>query len=189
MNAKATWAAAAAALVLGLGACGDDDDDDESASTGTVTQEEQPAPSGPQAETVRITETDFKIEPARVIVDKPGVVEFEVENAGAAPHALEVEGGDVEEETETIAPGESATLSVELAEGAYKLYCPVGDHEERGMVGELNVGDRAAADGDDSGSDDSGGDDDSGGGDNSGGAEAPSDDDNSGGAEAPSSGY
>ena len=162
MNAKSLCVAAAVALSLGLGACGDDDDDDESASTGAATQEEQPAPSGSPAETVTITETDFKIEPARVTVDKPGVIEFEVENAGAAPHALEVEGGDVEEETETIEAGESTTLSVELTEGSYKLYCPVGDHEDRGMVGELNVGGGAATDGDD---------------------------DDSGGAEAPSSGY
>jgi uncharacterized cupredoxin-like copper-binding protein len=154
----------AAVVALGLAACGDDDEE-ETASTGTGTQaEEAPAPTGPASETVKLTETEFKITPAKVTVDKAGVVEFEVENAGGITHALEVEGDDLEEETEDIAAGESATLKVDLPEGTYELYCPIGDHEDQGMVAELTVG---------------------GGG---GSAEAP-DDDDSGGTEAPSSGY
>ncbi len=101
-------------------------------------------------------------------MDEAGVVEFRVQNAGSVPHALEVESEDLEEETEEIAPGESATLKVELAEGTYELYCPVGDHEAQGMTGELIVG-GAASSGDDTGGDDSGDDD-------SGGVAAPDDD-------------
>ena len=36
-------------------------------------------------------------------------------------------------------PGESTLLEVNLDPGIYKLYCPVGDHEERGMVGTVTV--------------------------------------------------
>ena len=170
MNAKGLCAVAAA-VALGLAACGDDDDD-ESAGTGTGTQEEQPAPEGPASETVTLTETEFKIEPAEVEVEKAGVVEFKVENAGGVTHALEVESADLEEETEDIAPGESATLKVELEKGVYELYCPIDDHKGKGMTGELRVAGATGA------AEDNGGDDDSGG------AEAPGDDD-SGGAEAP----
>ena len=139
MKPKAFSALAGAALALALGACGDDDDE-ESAGTGTGTQVEEPAPAGPASQTISITETDFKIAPASVEVDEAGVVEFKVENAGEAPHALEVESDELEEETEEIPPGESATLTVELEEGTYELYCPVGDHADRGMTGELTVG-------------------------------------------------
>ncbi len=139
MNAKSLCAVAAAGLALGLAACGDDDD--ESASTGTGTQEEQatPEPTGPAAETVKLSETEFKISPADVDVKKDGVVEFDVTNDGSVTHALEVEGGDVEEETEDIAPGESATLKVDLAKGVYEMYCPIDSHKEQGMTGELRV--------------------------------------------------
>ncbi len=178
MNAK-SLCAVAAAIAMSLVACGDDDDDETaSMGTGTGTQEEQPAPppEKPVSETVTLTETEFAIEPADVKVAEAGVVEFKVENAGGITHALEVESDDLEEETEDIAPGDTATLTVELPAGTYELYCPIGDHEQQGMTGTLTVGDGGEAPSDDGGS--SGGDDDSGG------AEAPGGDD-SGGAQAP----
>ena len=194
MNAK-SLCVVAVAVALGLAACGDDDDDSDSGTTGTTgtaAEEELLAPTGPPKETIKLTETEFAIEPADVRVDEEGIVEFEVANAGSVTHALEVEGGPVEQETAEIAPGESASLEVRLAEGTYELYCPIGDHADQGMTGELTVGragstgaDESSGEGDSSGEDDSGGQED-----NSGGAEAPGeDDDDSGGAEAPSSGY
>ena len=186
MNAK-SLCAVTAALALGLAACGDDDDDEGGTTgTGATTTEEQPAPTGSASETVTLSETEFAIDPAEVSVDQAGVVEFKVQNDGATTHALEVEGADLEEETEDIAAGESATLKVDLPEGTYELYCPIGNHADQGMTAELTVGAGSAS----SGEDESSGEDDSGGQENSsGGAEAPDDDDNSGGAEAPSSGY
>lgn len=124
--------AVGAALALGVAACGDDDDDETAPTgTGTGTEEEQPASPAEESAsaTVTLTETEFAIDPGDVKVEKAGVVEIRVQNAGSVPHALEVESEDFEEETEDIAPGESATLKVELAEGTYQLYCPIGDHE------------------------------------------------------------
>ena len=169
---------AAAALTLGLAACGDDDDETAGTGTGTGTQEQPtPPPEKPASETVTITETEFKLQPAEVAVKEEGVVEFKVVNAGEIPHALEIESEELEEETEEIAPGESARLTVELPAGTYELYCPIGDHEDQGMTGVLNVAGASASPEEDDGGDD--------GGDKSGGAEAPEGDD-SGGAEAPS---
>ena len=190
MNAK-SLCAVAVAVALGLAACGDDDDGESgttgtTGTTGTAAEEESLPPTGPPRETIKLTETEFAIEPAEVQVDEEGIVEFEVDNAGSVAHALEVEGGSVEQETAEIAPGESASLKVRLPEGTYELYCPIGNHADQGMTGELTVG-RAPSTGEDesSGEDDSGGQED-----DSGGAEAPGeDDDDSGGAEAPSSGY
>ncbi len=120
--------ALAAALMLGLAACGGDDDDEDA------------APSAPVLETIPITETDFKLDPSSIKVDEAGVYTFRVVNEGDTTHALEVEGEGLEEETRDLAPGESAELTVELEAGKYELYCPVGDHADRGMTGSVTVG-------------------------------------------------
>ena len=135
----------AVALSLGLVACGDDDDDDAAPATSaeatgeetTTTAEEAPAEGG--GETVQVSETDFAIDPANPTV-QAGTVTFEVTNDGQAPHNLEVEGNGIEEELEAdLAAGESGTLTVDLQPGTYEWYCPVGNHAEMGMEGELTV--------------------------------------------------
>lgn len=140
--------AAGGALVLG--ACGDDDDDGGGDGGGSS--------SDTGAQTVSLSETEFKIDPATVTFDKPGPVTFEVSNDGQTVHALEVEGNGIKEETEDIPAGETATLEAELEEGTYELYCPVGNHKGQGMVGELTVGSASGGStmGDDDSSDSSG---------------------------------
>jgi plastocyanin len=91
-------------------------------------------------QTVEISETDFALEPETVNLDEAGTYTFRAVNNGDAPHALEIEGGGIEEKTEEIQPGESAELTVELDTGEYEMYCPVGDHKDRGMVGTVVVG-------------------------------------------------
>ena len=51
---------------------------------------------------------------------------------------------NVEEETDEIAPGESADLTVDLADGEYEIYCPIDDHRSMGMEGTLVVGSGSA---------------------------------------------
>jgi plastocyanin len=69
---------------------------------------------------------------------KPGRVVIAFDNPARVPHAVEVEGNGVEEETETITDS-AARLAVNLEPGEYKFYCPVGNHEQAGMVGTLTV--------------------------------------------------
>jgi uncharacterized cupredoxin-like copper-binding protein len=88
---------------------------------------------------VDVALSDFVIEPSSLALD-PGAYTFHVVNEGATVHALEVEGPTGEVETEEIGPGESADLTVDLEEGEYELYCPVGDHRDRGMEGTIAVG-------------------------------------------------
>jgi len=110
-------------------------------TTGTTTTEEGSATSsGPADSTLDLTETEYAIKPARVEVE-PGVVEFRVSNKGGITHALEVESEALEEETEDIPAGTAAKLKVDLPAGTYELYCPIGDHEDRGMKAELVVAD------------------------------------------------
>jgi plastocyanin len=110
--------------VLLLAGCGSDDGGGES--------------SGGQ--TVEVVATEFAFDPADVSVDEAGETTFTVSNEGEFPHALEIEGNGIEEETEELGPGESGSVTVDLEPGEYELYCPVGDHRERGMVGTLVVG-------------------------------------------------
>jgi uncharacterized cupredoxin-like copper-binding protein len=115
--------------VLALAACGS-----SSSESGTTGQ----APAG---QAVSISETEFKLDPSSVQVDQAGTVTFRVTNDGTIDHALEVDGQGVEEETETIKPGESAELTVDLSkDGSYEVYCPVDGHRDSGMEGTLTVG-------------------------------------------------
>ena len=118
------------AVLIGLAGCGGDDQD-----ASETTAPETPA----TAETVRITETDFALDPGSVSLDDPGTYRFDVVNEGQVAHALEIEGEGIEEETETLEPGERATLNVTLEAGEYELYCPVSDHADQGMTGKIEV--------------------------------------------------
>lgn len=114
---------------LALAACGS-----SSSESGTTA----PASGG---QTVSIGESEFKLDPSSVKVDQAGTVTFKVTNNGSIDHSLEVEGQGVEEETETIKPGETAELTVDLSkEGSYEIYCPIDGHRDKGMEGSLTVG-------------------------------------------------
>src|SRR5206468_11133800 len=70
-----------------------------------------------------------------------GTVTFTVANVGSIPHAFEVEGPGIEQETAVIQPGSSATLTLTLKPGTYEVYCPVGEdsHKKLGMETHLTV--------------------------------------------------
>jgi plastocyanin len=97
--------------------------------------------------TIRIEETEFRLEPAEITLDKPGTYVFEAVNSGDTVHALEVEGQGIEEVTEEIEPGQSAELKVKLKAGTYELYCPVDGHAGEGMEGKLTVKEGSGAEG------------------------------------------
>jgi plastocyanin len=67
-----------------------------------------------------------------------GSVTIKLVNESDVPHAVEVEGNGVEEESETVTGGETE-LSVDLEAGEYTYYCPVGNHRAEGMEGTLTV--------------------------------------------------
>ena len=116
--------------VLALAACGGNDD--EGSTTAAA-----PAATGA---TQTVSLVDYALEPKTIRIDKPGTYTFEAMNNGQTEHALEIEGNGVEEETDTISPGDSASLTVELEDGTYEIYCPVDGHKAMGMVGTLTVG-------------------------------------------------
>jgi plastocyanin len=140
-------AAVLAACALAAAGCGDDDDSDngggggdgggasaggggggEEAASGGGSQLKLGADPGGALE---FTKTSLST--------KPGTVTIAFDNPSQVPHAVEVEGNGVEEESETITDG-STKLTVDLEAGEYRFYCPVGNHEQAGMVGTLTVG-------------------------------------------------
>ncbi|MGI9081387.1 MAG: cupredoxin domain-containing protein [Thermoleophilaceae bacterium] len=141
---------AVAALAVGGAGCGEDRDGSVEPSgggtdtTGTTAPGDtstSPARSGgTPAATVKVKETEYTLHPENPKVGKVGLVKFEIENAGTLTHALEVEGPGGEVETEGIEAGKSATLEADLSKpGTYTWYCPIADHETRGMKGRITV--------------------------------------------------
>jgi len=100
----------------------------------------------PVAVSAKLTEWAIQLSEPTV---PTGPVTFTVENSGSIPHAFEVEGNGIEQETPLIQPGASATLTLTLKPGAYEIYCPVGadSHKKLGMDTHLNVVSAAGAPG------------------------------------------
>jgi plastocyanin len=123
---------------LAVAGCGDDDPDTTSAgATGTTTTAQA---GGGGGSTIDVSETDFALNPADPTVDA-GQGTINATNDGQVPHSIEVEGPSGEQELEgDLAPGDSGTLKVDLSKpGTYEWYCPVGNHKEMGMEGEITV--------------------------------------------------
>jgi plastocyanin len=117
-----TYICVGLALPLSLLACGSDDGEE----------------AGGQR--VDVTATDFAFNPSDIQLDTSGSYTFHLTNDGGVEHALEIEGQGIEEGTDVIGGGDSADVTVDLAEGEYEIYCPVGNHREMGMEGTLTVG-------------------------------------------------
>src|SRR5439155_26653882 len=84
----------------------------------------------PQATTVQVTETEFKIALASGNL-KAGDITFQVKNAGKIPHDLAIAG--TSDKTKLIPPDRTAELKVTLKAGKVELYCTVPGHKAAGM--------------------------------------------------------
>ena len=93
------------------------------------------------ARTVHVSLSEWKVELTPTTIP-PGPVVLEIKNTGSVPHALELEGGRLEQSTPQIQPGATSTLKLDLRAGTYEAYCPVGkgSHKMLGMMNHLTVG-------------------------------------------------
>lgn len=93
-------------------------------------------------ETIEVSMTDFAYEPGALELDA-GTYTFEISNDGQVVHqwALSATGehGSHVADTGELAPGESASVTVDLEGGAYEFACHVPGHYDAGMHGELAV--------------------------------------------------
>jgi plastocyanin len=69
---------------------------------------------------------------------KAGKVTINFDNPSSNPHAVEVEGKGVEEQSDTVTK-DKTSVTVDLKPGKYEFYCPVDGHRQAGMEGTLTV--------------------------------------------------
>jgi uncharacterized cupredoxin-like copper-binding protein len=105
--------------------------------------------SGGVIKTVTIKEVDFELSPSSVTLSKPGTYSFKAKNDGATQHSLEIEGkglksaggqaGEAKLE-QVLNPGQNGVLRVTFHKpGTYVMYCPIDEHEQLGMKGEVVI--------------------------------------------------
>jgi plastocyanin len=144
-----TFALIVAGLALVAAGCGGDDDNSDNSSNSSgaqgngadSTQSTSSGGGGGGASKLKVTADPggaLKWEETELST-KPGKVTITMDNPSSVPHALEVEGNGVEEETKTLTDG-SASMTVDLKAGKYEFYCPVDGHRAAGMEGTLTVG-------------------------------------------------
>ncbi len=93
---------------------------------------------GMHMDTVEVSLVEYDIDMPTTL--PPGHTVFRVTNEGTMEHNFEVEGQGREEMfPQNLQPGEMQTMDVDLQAGTYVVYCPVGDHQSRGMQMSLTV--------------------------------------------------
>jgi uncharacterized cupredoxin-like copper-binding protein len=143
----ATLTALLAATALIAAGCGGSDDNssdnagDSSGAQGNTTDSTASGGGGGGgASTVKLTADPgggLKFDKTSLSA-KAGKVTVVMDNPSQTPHAVEVEGNGVEEETKTLTDG-TAKVTVDLKPGKYEFYCPVDGHKAAGMKGTLTV--------------------------------------------------
>ena len=129
--------ALALAVALGLlTACsgGEESSGSGGTSAAATSPGDSAAPtSAAEGETITATEGEMFIELSEDSISA-GTYTIEVTNDGSGTHDFVVErdGNDVAG-TDSIGPGSSASLTVDLEPGEYVFYCSVGNHRAMGM--------------------------------------------------------
>ena len=114
-----------------------------------------PTPTPPPNATPTPTPTPGPVYPSRTGVDlvdgeewtvRPsysilaaGRIDFVATNVGEDDHDLSVRRNTTVLGRLPLAPGESDTLTLDLAAGSYTLFCSLPDHEEAGMRANISV--------------------------------------------------
>jgi len=113
----------AAAAALAVAGCGRDEE-----------------PARARAGVVEMRLTDYRMDP-QAVQGRRGRLEFRVRNDGRVPHNLQIRGpaGVVRLQISTMLPGESSTAEVRLGRGPWTMFCAIGNHEELGLHGALEL--------------------------------------------------
>jgi plastocyanin len=113
------------------GSCGGDDEG-EGGRTETF-----PAEEG----RVRVVGREYSFDPATAVVTGgPAQINVSLENRGSLAHNLRLIQNDRDVGgTPTFQGGRTRSAWLKLRLGSYRMVCTVGNHEELGMVGTLEV--------------------------------------------------
>jgi hypothetical protein len=111
-------------------------------TTPTPTATPTPAPPGPVYPSrtgVDLTDVrEWAVRPSYRIL-AAGQIDFNVNNLGEDDHNFSVRGGGREYGRIDLHPGDTDTLTVDLAPGPYTLYCSLTGHEAAGMRADISV--------------------------------------------------
>jgi plastocyanin len=92
-----------------------------------------------EAQALTATEQDFSISLNEDHLTA-GSYTITVVNKGSSTHDLAIEeDGTTKAKSDTIGPGASTTLTVDLDAGKYVFYCSVGNHRAMGMAKTVSV--------------------------------------------------
>jgi plastocyanin len=107
--------------------CGGDDD-----SGRTVT--------APANSKLRVVADEYSFDPSTIVLKGAGTLTLNLRNEGSLAHNLKLFKGDEEVGgTPTLPAGESKSTRLNLEHGRYRMVCTVGDHEQLGMRGTVEV--------------------------------------------------
>ncbi len=128
MRAPAAILSACAAIVAG--GCSADDEPVRSATVRA-------------GSTVEMTADEYRFDPGRIAVMAGGRrarLRIVLLNRGTLAHNLQVRDGKrVLGKTPSFKPGGERSVKLSLPPGSYDFLCTVADHEEKGMVGRIEV--------------------------------------------------
>lgn len=127
---RAAAAILSACAALAVGACSDD------------AQPVRTVAVSPGAAVV-IKAREYHFDPGRIVVNAGGRrarLRIVLENHGTLAHNIHVRDGErMVGSTPSFRPGEKRSVAVTLAPGSYDFLCTVADHDEKGMVGKVEV--------------------------------------------------
>jgi plastocyanin len=107
--------------------CGDDDEPGR-----TVT-----APANAK---LKVAADEYSFDPAAIVLSGAGTLTLTLRNEGSLAHNLKLFRGDEEVGgTPTLPAGAGESARLNLEHGRYRMVCTVGDHEQLGMTGTLQV--------------------------------------------------
>ena len=129
-----------AAVAVPMVGCGSSSNDNSTSNAATQASTTGGAAATGAGGTVNLTAADFKFNPSDPTVSS-GDVSFNLKNDGQTTHSLEIENVNGQDKglEGTVSPGQSGTLKLNLPAGKYEFYCPVGNHKQMGMTGEITV--------------------------------------------------
>jgi plastocyanin len=98
-----------------------------------------PDPVTEKGRTIHVKLEEFRFVP-QTIHATPGRTTITVEDAGVLAHNLKLLRRGVEVGgTDTIQHGQTATTTVTLKKGTYRMVCTIANHDDLGMYGSIVV--------------------------------------------------